>query len=206
MALLDKSSRSYFMLIYPVCIGLFCLSYEAMYFYGGPNWVATSYPVLQVFSLRCIITSVYSIFTNQIMYLHNREKSMVKILGIGGGLNFIFNIILVLSHRLTPVTAIAVTGVAELIMLSMMYWFIRRRMGVSFHLFSFKNMKYLYFSLPFILITWAIKQFSLGVLFTSAFVIGACGVYYFGLLLLIKDEMVWFFLEKIKHVLSRKGK
>ena len=206
MILLDKSSRSYFMLVYPVCIGLFCLSYEAMYFYGGPNWVATSYPVLQVFSLRCIITSVYSIFTNQIMYLHNRERSMVKILGLGGGLNFVFDAALVLSRRLTPVTAIASTGVAELIMLSIMYWFIRRRMGVGFHLFSFKNMKYLYFSIPFIPITWAIKQLSLGVLFTSAFVIGACGIYYFGLLLLTRDEMVWFFLEKIKHMLSRKGK
>lgn len=197
MALLEKSSRSYFLLVYPVCIGLYCVSYEAMYFYGGPNWVDTSYPVLQVFAIRCIITSVYSIFTNQIMYLHNREREMVKILAIGGGLNLLLDAALALTHALTPVTAIASTGLAELIMLSIMYWFIRVRMGIEFRLFAFRNMKYLYYSLPFLLITWLIRQLSLGVLFTSAIVIGVCGLYYFGILLLSKDDMLFFFLNKM---------
>lgn len=203
LALLDKSSRSYFMLVYPVCIGLFCLSYEAMYIYGSDKWVETSYPVLQVFALRCIITSVYSVFTNQILYLKNQEKTMVKILGLGGGINLVFDSILFATGTLTPVSAIATTGVAELIMLSIMYWFIRRRMRVEFHLFAFRNMKYLYYSLPFIPIVWGIKLLSLGVVPTSVLAVGCCGLYYGLLLLLTKDEMLFFFLDKIKNKLRR---
>lgn len=194
--LLEKSSRSYFMLIYPVCIGLFCLSYEAVYFYASPKWIA-AVPVMQVFALRCIITSVYSIFTNQIMYLHNQERAMVKILGIGGGLNLVLNSVLALTGTLTPVSAIVTTGLAELIMLSFMYWYIRRKMAVEFHLFSFKNFKYLLYSIPFIPITWVIRQFDLGVLVTSIAVAGICGIYYGVLLLLTKDDMLFFFLEKL---------
>lgn len=203
MALLDKSSRSYFMLVYPVCIGLFCLSYEAMYIYGSAKWVETSYQVLQVFSLRCIITSVYAVFTNQIMYLKNQEKNMVKILGFGGGLNLLFDALLFATGALTPVTAIASTGVAELIMLSVMYWFIRRRMRVEFHLFSFRNMKYLYYSLPFLPIVWGIRQFQLGVIPTSILAVGACGLYYGLLLLLTRDETLFFFLDKLRGKFHR---
>lgn len=204
LSLLDKSSRSYFLLVYPMCIGLFCLSYEAMYIYGGPQWVESSYQVLQVFSLRCIITSVYSVFTNQIMYLKDREKPMVHILALGGGINALFDALLYFSGRLTPITAIATTAVAELIMLSIMYWFIRRRMEVPFRLFAFKNMKYLYFSLPFIPIVWLIRQLSLGVLWTSVLAAGGCMLYYGILLLLTRDEMLFFFIGKIKQRLFRR--
>lgn len=203
MELLDKSSRSYFMLIYPVCIGLFCLSYEAVYLYASPKWIA-AYPVMQVFALRCIITSVYSVFTNQIMYLHNQERSMVKILAVGGVLNFVFDGILALTGNLTPVAAIASTGIAELIMLSVMYWFIRKRMNVEFKLFAFKNMKYLYYSIPFIPACWLIKQLNLGVVWTSILAAGICGAYYFLLLFLTKDEMLRFFLGKVRNKLLKR--
>ncbi len=204
-ALLTKSSRSYFMLVYPVCIGLFCLSYEAMYFYGGPNWVDTAYPVLRLFAARCIITSVYSVFTNQIMYLKNREVAMVRILAIGGGLNLLFDTILSLTGKMSPITAISSTALAELIMLSIMYWFIRKKMQVDFRLFSFQNFKYLLYSLPFLPIVWGIRQLHLGVLVTSVLGMGICCGYYGLLLLITKDEMLFFFLEKIKAKLFHKN-
>lgn len=201
-ALLEKSSRSYFMLIYPVCIGLFCLAYEAVYFYASPKWIA-AVPVMQVFAIRCIITSVYSIFTNQILYLHNQEKAMVKILAVGGGLNLIFDTALALGGRLTPVSAIASTGAAELVMLSVMYWFIRKRVGVDFRLFSLRNLKYLLYSLPFLPITWIVRQLSLGVTLTALIVAGVCSLYYGLVLLLTRDEMLFFFLDKLKAKLKR---
>ena len=197
LELLDKSSRSYFMLIYPVCVGMLCLSYEIIYFYASPKWLA-AVPVMQVFSLRCIITSVYSIFTNQIMYLHDRERAMVRILALGGGLNLLMDTVLTLSGWLTPGTAIASTGLAELVMLSVMYWFIRRRMGVAFRLFSFRNLKYLLYSLGFLPLTWLVRQLSLGVMPTALITVGLCGACYGVLLLLTRDEMLFFFLAKLR--------
>lgn len=195
--LLAKSSRSYFLLVYPVCIGLFCLSYEAMYLYGSVKWADATAPVLRMFALRCIVTSVYTIFTNQILYLKGQEKAMVKILGFGGLVNVIADTLLLVSGRLTPVSAIASTGLAELLMLSVMYGFIRRRMKVDFRLFSLKNMKYLLASLLFIPAAWGIRKLGLGILPTAILTAGICGGYYFGLLLLTKDEMLFFFLQKI---------
>ncbi len=195
--LLDKSSRSYFMLVYPLCVGLFCLSYEAVYFYASPKWIA-AVPVMQTFSIRCIITSVYSIFTNQILYLHGRERDMVRILAAGGFLNLLCDTALLLTHTLTPVSAIASTGFAELIMLSVMYAYIRKEVQVEFKLFSFKNLKYLLYSLLFLPITWGVRLLSLGPALTAALAVLLCGGCYGLLLLVTKDEMLFFFLHKIR--------
>lgn len=198
MALLNKSSRLFFLVLCPACIGLCCLSYEAMYLYTKGEY-AYAYAVLQAFSLRFLISSLYSIFTNQILYIRGKEQSMVKILAIGGGLNFIFDSLLVIIGKLDPVTAIVSTGVAETIMLGIMYWFIRKKMRVDFHIFAFSNMKYFYFSLPFFPIAWAVHSLGLSVLMNCAIIIPLCGIVYLLLLAITKDDMLIYLTGKLKR-------
>lgn len=205
MDLLRKSSRSYFLLVFPLCIGLFCLSYEAMYFYSSPKFVDSSYPVLQIFSLRCLASCLSYVFTNQILYLKDQERAMVKILAIGGGLNLLFDSLLTLTHTLSPITAILSTAAAEVVMLSVMYWFIRKKMQVDFRLFSFANMKYLYVSLPFLPITWGVRQLALGPLWTALLAVALCGIYYFGILLLTRDPMLFYFVDKLRARFCPRG-
>lgn len=202
-ALLIKSTRAFFLILCPVCIGLYCLSYEAMYLYTN-GVLAYSYHVLEIFALRFLISCLYQIFTNQILYLRNQEKAMVKILLVGGILNLIFNSLLVVFNILTPVAAILTTTIAETIMLGIMYWFIRVKIKVDFKVFQFSNMKYLYFSLPFIPITWFIKSFSLTVVPTCLIVMPVCGIFYFLVLLITKDDMLQYFIAKLSGAFKRK--
>lgn len=197
MELLNKSTRGFFIILAPACIGLFCLSYEAMYLYTKGAY-AYAYPVLQVFAIRFLISSLYNIFSNQIFYIRGKEMPMIKMCLIGGLLNLVFDTILAISGHLTPVTAILSTGIAEIIMLSIMYWYIRIKMKVDFHIFSFNNMKYLYFSLPFLIINWAVRKLSLGVLLNCAIIIPACGLFYVVVLAINKDEMLFYFIDKLK--------
>ncbi len=197
MELLNKSTRAFFMVLCPACIGLFCLSYEAIYIYTKGVY-AYSYHVLEVFSIRFLINSLYTIFTNQILYIHGKEKSAVKIIAIGGVLNLIFDSALAFTGFLTPVSAIVSTAIAETIMLSIMYWYIRTKVKVPFKLFAFSNMKYLYFSLPFLVINWAIRRLDLGVLMNCVIIIPLCGLTYLTILLITKDDMLVYFIDKFK--------
>lgn len=196
MALLNKSTRAFFLVLCPACIGLCCLSYEAMYLYS--KTYVNAYPVLQVFALRFLISSLYTIFTNQILYIRGKEHAMIKIMLVGGILNAIFDIGLLSLGVLTPVSAILSTAVAETIMLSIMYWYIRKKVKVPFKLFAFANMKYLYFSLPFFVITYFVRQMKLTVLLNCAVIIPACGLVYLAILLMTKDEMLFYFIGKLK--------
>ena len=203
MALLNKSTRAFFLVLCPTCIGLYCMAYEAMYLFTNGAYAYT-YPVLQIFALRFLISSLYSIFTNQILYIHGKERAMIKIISIGGGLNAIFDILLLVFGLLTPVSAILSTGIAETIMLAIMYWYIRVKVKVPFQLFAFKNMKYLYFSFPFLPIAYFVHGLNRGILFNCAVIIPLCGLVYFGILLVTKDDMLFYFIGKIKNKMLKK--
>lgn len=196
LALLNKSTRSFFLFLCPCCIGLCCLSYEAMYLYTKGAYAYTA-PVMAIFAIRFLINSLYSIFTTQILYIHGKEQAMVKILALGGGLNLIFNSTLVMLGAFSPASAVFTTGISELVALSIMYAYIRLKVKLPFHLLSFKNMKYLYFSLPFFAVTYFVGKLELGVLLNCLIIIPSCGLLYLLLLLISKDEMLFFMLKKV---------
>lgn len=201
--LLDKSTRGFFLVLCPACIGLCCLSYEAMYIYTKGAY-AYAYPVMQALSIRFLINSLYSIFSSQILYIWGRERDMVKILAIGGGLNLVFDLALMFSGNLTPLSAVISTTIAEIIMLTIMYQYIVRKTTVSFRLFRFSNLKYLLFSLPFFPIVYFVKSFELGILLNIVITVPICAGLYLALLVLTKDDMVFYLLNKIK--LKLKGR
>lgn len=197
LKLLKLSSRVFFMLLFPACVGLACVSYEAMYLYTNGAYAYTA-DVLALFSLRFLLISIYSIFANQILYIHQKEKPLVIILLIGGIINIFSNLILMRINHFTPTTAIISTAVAEFIMLAIMYTYIRTKLNIDYTLFSFNNMKYLCYSLPFVPITRIVKTYNMGVSATFL-VIAFCCMSFYGLILLItKDEITYNLLNKLK--------
>lgn len=203
MDLLNKSTKSYFFLVFPSCIGLFALSYEVMMLYGTVKYI-DAYPVLMIFAIRFIPSCIITIFSNQIFYIYKKEVPLVLFLSIGGILNVIFNFVLVWVGIFTPSTAILTTGLAEIIMVLFMYYYIRVKMSVSFKLFAFYNMKYLYFSLPFIPIVYFVKMLPMGIIMTSVVSVLICVVYYFGVLFILKDKMLLLFIDKFLLTIRRK--
>lgn len=196
LSLLNQSTRGYFLLIFPSCIGLFCLGYEVTMLYASEKWIAAA-PVMQMFALRFIFTSIVTIYSNQVLFIFKKEKRLVQMLAIGGAINVIFKFILLFAGYLTPTLAIAATGLAEIIMLMIMRWYIKYRLKLEYDVLQMKNFKYLLLSLPFILIVYAVKLLGFGVIITSAISVAICCAYYFGILLLTKDQMLKYFAGKL---------
>lgn len=195
LSLLNFSAKSFFVFLAPACIGLFCLSYQALFIYTNGAY-AYSYPVLQMFSLRLLVSSLYSVFAHQILYINRKERQMVFILLLGGVLNLILNTVLLIFGVLTPVYTVITTAVSEAFMLFIMYRYIKRKLCIT--LSSLKYiLKYIACSLTFIPITYFVKKLSLSIFPHTLVTVFLCMFAYFVLLLFTKDEMLFYFLKKL---------
>lgn len=84
---------------------------------------------------------------------------------IGGILNLIFNTTLFLTGTFNMVTAISTTLLANLIVIGLEYRLVKKVIKLDIHLFAYENIKYFYYSLIFIPITFGIKLVIHNILF-----------------------------------------
>lgn len=196
MELLNQSYRSFMLVVFPACVGIACLAPEIMWIYGGGKYDA-SIPVLIIFAIRTMESSVYTICANQVLYVKNQEKFLVRILLVGGVLNVVMNGLLMLAGFYSPVTAISTTLVAEIVVMAVIFWFIRNRLEINFHFFTGTNIKYILLSLLFVPITWLVRQLELGIILNCIIIVPICILIYFGILLLSRDETMLFLTKKV---------
>ncbi len=81
--LLDKISKMYFIVLFPVAIGMLVLAKEVILIYGGSKYL-DAIPMLKVFAIYIITLGFETILSNQVMYIRGKEKEQVKITFIGG--------------------------------------------------------------------------------------------------------------------------
>lgn len=202
LSLLQRSCRGYLMMCIPSCVGIFLLSYEIMYLYATPNYIE-SHEVLQLFAVQFIITAMATICNNQILYVHGKERVVLRILGVGGGVNLLAKTILVMTEMLSPTTAVITTMLSELVVLIAMLVYTRKLVDINIVKIT---SKYLFISLLFIPIVLFIQYIDLSVVLTVILSVVMCATIYLCILLLIKDEILLqytkkFFL-KIKKILK----
>ena len=209
MSLLNKISKMYFLVLFPASIGMFLLSREIILLYGGPEYIS-SIPMMMVFSLYIITLGYDTILSNQVMYTRRKEKQQVQIIFIGGLINLILNILLLVFGIFNGTTAVITTLIANICIIVLENLYVRKVLKIKFNIFSIDKMKYLFISLIFIPITLIIRRFTNN-LFTSAEVtalvisfitVVANGLVYLIILLIIKDEN----LIEIKNKLLSKIK
>ena len=198
--LLNRSYRSFMLVVFPACIGMACLSREVIRLYSGSSYDA-AIPVLAVFAIRSIESSVYMVCANQILYIKNREKFLVKMLLMGGILNVIFNGAAVLFGIFSPLVAISTTFLAEIVLMIVLMRYIHKEMEIPFYIFTKTNLKYLLLSLTFVPVTIGVHLLGFGELPNAAIVVPVCVAIYFGALLLTKDETMLFLSRKVLSTL-----
>lgn len=196
MKLLNRSYKSFMLVVFPACVGIACLAPEIMWIYGGGKYDA-SIPVLIIFAMRTIESSVYTICANQVLYVKNQEKFLVRILLVGGLLNVLLNGLLMALKIYTPVTAIVTTLLAEIVVMMLMFSFIRKNLSIDFRFFTKANCKYLALTLLFIPVTMIVKQFGLGMIMNCIVIVPICMAIYFGTLLVTKDETMLFLAKSV---------
>lgn len=182
-----KASQTYFMLIYPVAVGIAVTSNLIMDLYGHGRFPGTV-PVLAMFGLRLFEISASTVLTNQVIYIYGREKVITYFLAIGGALNLLLNFALVLFNWLTPLTLIITTILSE-IPVVLLEWRFVKRLNPKIRLFQRCTLKYFMLSICFFPIAYVISLLPFGVIGGGFLTIAVCIVFYGGALLITKDEM-----------------
>ncbi|OOM77224.1 putative O-antigen transporter [Clostridium puniceum] len=196
LILLKKVVRIYFIVLFPASIGLFCLSKEAIYIFGGKDFLG-AVPVMFVFAIHMLVIGIESVIANQIIYLHGKEKDDAILVLIGGVINLIFNVTLTITGNFNMVTAIATTLIANIIILILEYRMVKKVIKLDIHLFEYENIKYFYYSLVFIPITFGIKFFVDNTLIACVFEVLICGLVYLCILTITKDEVFFEITNKV---------
>ena len=80
---------------------------------------------------------------------------------------------------------------------------VKKKIKLDIHIFAYNNMKYLYYSLIFIPITFIVKFFNLNMIITCFIVVFLCGISYASILTLTKDEIYFELLGKVLKKIKR---
>lgn len=196
--LYHKASQTYFMLMYPVGVGITVTAGLIMDLYGHGRFPGTV-PVLMVLGIRMFEISISTVLTNQVIYIYGRERTITYFLFIGGGLNLLLNTAVLLLGWMTPVTLIITTVMAE-IPVAIMEWVFVKKLNPKIKLIRKCTIKYFILSVCFFPISYAISLLQLGVIKGGFLTIGACVIFYGGALLITKDEMA---MEYINSIMGR---
>lgn len=199
LVLLKRVIKIYFLFLFPASVGLLCLSKEAIYMFGGSEFLP-AVPVMIVFAIYMLSIGVEGIIANQMIYLHGKEKNDAILVLIGGVINLIFNITLVATGKFNMVTAITTTLIANLIVIALEYRLVKKVIKLDIKLFAFENIKYFFYSLTFIPITFGIKYVISNIFVSCVLEVAACGLVYLGILIFTKDAV---FIELVNKVLER---
>lgn len=203
--LLKLSSHSFFLFFMPICAGIASLGNEIMLLYGGNNYIHGG-STLIVFGLCYMISAIDLSMSNQVLFLHGKEQTLLRIYFTGGGLNIACNTVLLLTNHLTPVLLAVTTGISYLIVIILEHMLISRILNKNLSPLNTTTLKYIVTSLCFIPITMIIRRLfhvelvlnSRMVIFVLA-VIMICAIFYAAVLYLSKDEVYLHFWQKIKN-------
>ena len=196
LTLLKRVIKIYFLFLFPASMGLLCLSKEAIFIFGGAEFLP-AVPVMIVFSIYMLSIGVEGVIANQMIYLHGKEKEDAILVLIGGVINLVLNIILVITGTFSMVTAIGTTLIANLIVIVLEYRMVRKVIKLDIHLFAYENVKYFFYSLVFIPITFVIKKFIGNIFIACILEAGVCSLLYLGILILTKDAIFFELVDKV---------
>lgn len=198
---LNNSISSLLFIIVPMCLGVFVLSREAIILYAGKKYMAAIAP-LMVACITRIFISLESVMNNLVMYPNDREDRILKVSLVCGISNLLINYLLVLFKIFSPITALATTGLVELMVFIIHFIYAKKKMNINVRVFTKRNCLYIILSLLFIPISFVIRKFNLGFYVTMALIIFICILLYFIVLFVKNDNNLMFIIDKFKNKLK----
>lgn len=186
-------------------VGIIISSREIVYFLGGEKYLGAQNVVI-IFGIRMIAVTIESILSNQIIFLHQKEKIIAIIIGVCGIFNFLMKCTLVRINSFNSSNAIFTTMLAEILMIILDYWYIKKYLNLNLEIFKLKNLKYLLISLIFFLIKYLFRNLKINFIIYSIIIIIVCSMTYFIILILVKDNCAMKILNNIKIKLKFKNK
>lgn len=200
---LNKLFSTIMMLSIPLAVGLCVVSENIVFLFAGGQYTAATIP-LMIFSIRIITLMIESVTSQQVLFLHRKEKMVAFINIIFGLLNLILNYLFVKMKIFTPTTAIATTLLVETFVVITEIIYIQKKYNIRISIFNSNNIKYFLSSLLFIPISMVIKQIELNNILLLLIVTFSCLLSYFCIMKLSKDVIFIEVSEKIKQTFVKK--
>ena len=197
--LLEKLFRFSYFLLFPLSIGIIILRKEIVLFFGGNAYLPAEI-LIAIFGIRLIINATEGLLSNQIMFLHQQEKRMTIIYAVGACFNFIFKCFLIKFQIFSAVSAILTTMIAEMFVIFMDYFYIKKYLGLKLKIINFNNLKYLLFSLTFCSSLFIFEKLKPNYILYSLCTIIFSSLIYICLLLITKDKCLGEILSKFKII------
>ena len=193
--LLYSSSRMYFMIGIPMCIGISALGTPIMSLYAGEKYIAAG-PTLSIYAVRYILSMCDMTLANQIIFIHGKEKLLTKYYFICGFINLSLNTFMVIIGKVTPVNLVITTFVSEVVLIYLLLRCIKYNINKDINIINKSTIKYLILSslfYPICIITsrfFMLDYLSNKILFILklGLIVVICSVFYFLTLLFSKDS------------------
>ena len=195
--LLDKLFKYSYLLLFPLSIGIIVLSKEICLFFGGELYLPAQATVI-VFGIRVIEIVIESLLSNQVIFLHQKEKIIGIIYAICGFSNLIFKAILIKFNYFNSMTAILTTMICEVLIIFLDIWYINKFLNMEIKVLDVKSLKYLFFSLSFFIVKFIFSKLEINYILNSILIVISCMLIYLILLIISKDECLKEILEKLK--------
>ncbi|WP_411169863.1 oligosaccharide flippase family protein [Clostridium sp. MB05] len=178
--LLRSVSREFYYLLFPVAIGMLVLSKEIMLIYGGSE-LAPSINTMRIFSIYFVTLGIEYVLTNHILYLNKKEDKLMWFVLVSGIINLLLNTLLVFFGILNATTAIATTFIANTILITSEYIYIKRTLKINYKIFTKETIKTISVCMSFFLVKFIVSMFTSNIilvaLFTVILSVGIYGVY-----------------------------
>jgi O-antigen/teichoic acid export membrane protein len=194
--IVEKALKFVSFLSIPMVVGLVLIAPSLIYAFAGDGF-APAGKLLPLLSGLIGIVGFSYLLGSQILIPVGKEKSFLVTVVLGAVCNLSLNYMLI--PKMQAAGAVWATIVSALIVLLSTVYFIRKYFSVNFSLVT--SAKHLAAASLFIPLNFAFTKISLGHGIYLVSMIAACCVAYFGLLLILRDEILLEGIDIIKRKL-----
>lgn len=175
--LLRSVSREFYYISLPAAIGMLVLSKEIILIYGGSE-VAMAANTMKVFSIYFATLGVEYILTNHILYLNKREGKLMWFVLVSGLTNLVLNFVLVFIGKLNATTAITTTLIANVMLITLEYIYIKKVIKVEYKIITKEVLKTIAVCMSFFVVKFIVTMFTENIILITLFtVILSVGIY-----------------------------
>lgn len=202
--LLNKVSREFYYLLFPVATGMLVLSKEIIIIYGG-NELIPSINTMKIFSIYFITLGIEYVLTNHILYLNKKEGKLTWFVLVSGLVNLILNSLLVIGGKLDSTTAIITTLIANTMLISLEYIYVKKVVKINYLIFTKETLSTILVCMSFFLVKAIVTIFTNNIFIISFFTI-IISVIIYSIYVLRRSEqiakIVANILEKVKNIIK----
>ena len=202
--LINKSSSMFSFLMAPIGMGLVVLGVQATVLMYGTRYMAGGV-VTQVFAFRTISWALEIIMGTQVILIRGFENKLSLFYIVGGLCNLVFNSILYLCGVVQPQYYVLTTLLSEYVLLFIEYCFIRKNELADLKEVFAPFIKYTCVVVGFVPLALLVNRFiPPNMVIDTNFILNiivtiiVCAIYYFLVLILVKDKILVEVLERIR--------